>query len=334
MARNHKNPYRRLPGLGRGWMGISRLYLGTDHLLKVDSGFCTEAYRRFYFHDIQAIYLARTSRRQAINASLLAILLLWAALLLWIDGFSGVSGFLTSIPLLSVSGCLLVGMAINTLMGPTCRTELLTAVSRVPLPSLHRIRTARKALGRLGPLVEAAQGGVDPSALENALAEIRGQLTTTPVPSGAASRGERLGSLACFLLLIATGTLGLLHCWVNGMATFTLMNLAMLGALGSAIVTLVLVYYRNGARPLLSWAALGYSCIHALAVYAGMIAFGAMKQPERMNDHLGLLRGLAAIPVRDSLPIFTIYLVLAVAALAIGLAGLLLSARSRLVGKS
>ncbi len=52
--------------------------------------------------------------------------------------------------------CFLLAAA-SFLRGPTCRCTLSTAVQTQDLPSLNRVRTARKVLARIRPFIEAAQ---------------------------------------------------------------------------------------------------------------------------------------------------------------------------------
>src|SRR5207247_848529 len=66
--------YHRLPGTGRRRQGFvsasairSRIWLGKAHLLCVDSMVFSEDYKRFYFRDIQAVVIRRTSRGKIWN---------------------------------------------------------------------------------------------------------------------------------------------------------------------------------------------------------------------------------------------------------------------------
>lgn len=155
--------YRRLPGGGikRGsffaFTAIrSNLWAGSDHLLLVSSTGFTEEYRRFYYRDIQAFLVRKTGRGAAwsfISAAVLALLALLAFTRAPIsrDGFFWFWTLFLGIPFLIV-------LLVNLLKGPTCVCHIQTAVSREELPSLARMRTARKALAIVRPLIEAAQG--------------------------------------------------------------------------------------------------------------------------------------------------------------------------------
>jgi len=74
MARTEKE-YRKLPGRGfrkRSLLEVSRmlctLWLGKDHLLLVDSlGGYSEDYKRFYYRDIQALIIRKTTGGRTAN---------------------------------------------------------------------------------------------------------------------------------------------------------------------------------------------------------------------------------------------------------------------------
>jgi hypothetical protein len=54
--------YKKLPGRHVSIFGVKCLWQGPDHLLWVEAALGQEHYRRFYYKDIQAIVLQRTSR--------------------------------------------------------------------------------------------------------------------------------------------------------------------------------------------------------------------------------------------------------------------------------
>ena len=58
-----QSEYKRLPG--RSWLtlaGRHSIWLSSNHLLSVWNHYVTEDYKRFYFHDVQAIWIRETSR--------------------------------------------------------------------------------------------------------------------------------------------------------------------------------------------------------------------------------------------------------------------------------
>lgn len=130
----------------------SSLWLGKDHLLLVDTEGYSESYKRFYLRDIQAIILRRTNRRLvlAMITGLIASLLGLAAIA--IDDIAGKWVFIV---LVSIVG---IPFVLNFFYGPTCACKLQTAVQTEDLPSLSRVRRARKVLARIRPLIADAQG--------------------------------------------------------------------------------------------------------------------------------------------------------------------------------
>ena len=135
----------------------SRLWLAKDHLLSVNYKWYAEDYKRFYFRDIQAVILRKTRTARTINEVLtpLACIVLALALSLSIAG-SFDDGF--AIVWWIIGAVLLAFLVPNILMGPTCVCHLKTAVQTEELPSLRRLRRARKVLARVQPLIVAAQG--------------------------------------------------------------------------------------------------------------------------------------------------------------------------------
>ena len=165
----------------------SSLWLGKDHLLCVDTSGYTETYKRFYFRDIQAVIIRATGRRAVWNwiwgvPAIIFLLSLFGSL-----PYAGAAGpdsnlgeivffaFLTSI--------FAVALLINNLLGRACVCQLRTAVQIEDLPSLNRLRRARKVLGRIRPLITAAQGGqLSP---ENISHRMRTETQTSPAAAPA-----------------------------------------------------------------------------------------------------------------------------------------------------
>ncbi len=180
---NPASAYKRIPGRSRPNFGLlylfellftfslvalgerCRLFAGTDHLLVLRRRLFTETAHRFYYADIQAITVRRTS--SASLASLLLLLLSATSLAFMLIAprfapFSDVGVYL----LAGLSAGFVLGLALNILLGPTCITELYTAVHHERLECLSRWRTAQRALAQLQPRILAEQGPFDPSGLE------------------------------------------------------------------------------------------------------------------------------------------------------------------------
>lgn len=148
--------YKRLPGRSRQFLFHSTLWEGSDHILLVHTHGITESYRRFFYRDIQAVVICQTRSglTMTIVLGILAVI-------------SGVPAFF--VPLegavaLGVIAALFIFLAaVNHLRGPTCLCTIRTAVQTQELPSLNRMRIARKVLERLRPVIAAAQRDVAPA---------------------------------------------------------------------------------------------------------------------------------------------------------------------------
>jgi hypothetical protein len=160
----------------------SSLWLGEDHLLCIDSTHFAESYKRFQFRDIQAITIRKTRKREFWNFFLSLIMLLSIGILL--NTSSGISWWVATITILGVP------LMFNNILGPTCTAYLRTAVQLEELPSLNRIGRADKVLGRIRPLIAAAQGELSSEEASARLHELvessspAEQQQTTVVASG------------------------------------------------------------------------------------------------------------------------------------------------------
>ena len=169
--------YRRLPGLGRGMIGIARLWLGRDHLLAVHSTGYSEDYKRFYFRDIQAIITRKTEFGKIVNAGLVCLSIVFLAPALAASGalqlFLGIC-----------AAILVLALLVNWGRGPTCVCHIRTAVQTENLPSLNRLHTVRKVLAILRPVVEKAQSTLTPAGLRRFPdSPSATEPTTTPIPA-------------------------------------------------------------------------------------------------------------------------------------------------------
>ncbi len=147
--------YKRLPGRSRQLMNYATLWEGEDHLLFVQSHGVTEAYRRFSYRDIQAIVLCQTK-----NGLVTSIVLGVVAAAFGLGAVFSATA--VAIALGIVAGIFLLLALINLSLGPTCRCTLRTAVQTQELPSLNRLRSARRALGRIQARVNSIQRPVPP----------------------------------------------------------------------------------------------------------------------------------------------------------------------------
>jgi hypothetical protein len=156
--------YERLPGSGfqsQGRIPValfrSRLYLGADHLLRVEFSSFSEKYRRFYFADIKSIVLVKTNAWLILPIVCL-VLLFPCAFGIYSTLENGAALFFLSIPTV-----ILLYLAVSGLLrGRSCRAEIRTRAGLETLPALSRLRPARRALEKIVPLIVAAQGELGP----------------------------------------------------------------------------------------------------------------------------------------------------------------------------
>lgn len=175
--------YRKLPGRGASGMEYHRLYQAPDHLLLVASTGFTETYRRFYFRDIQAVVVRKTILG-AIQNGVIGFLAGICALGMAAGAATGFTlGWMLGwgIPLLFFLG--LLGW--NIARGPTCVCDVRTAVQVRRVGSVGRVRTARRLLERLRPLIDAAQGAMPPEEFRQRLDQARvAEAAAPPVIGG------------------------------------------------------------------------------------------------------------------------------------------------------
>lgn len=141
------------------------LWLGPDHILRVRTILFFEEYRRYYFRDIQAIVVTELSSSVAYYLYIAAALLAPAAAFL---------AYTQHLLWAVICALLAAGSALLGIQRRNCACYLKTSISTEALPSLRRLRNARKAVGIIQPEVDRVQGTVSREALEHAdLAAIR-----------------------------------------------------------------------------------------------------------------------------------------------------------------
>ena len=324
--------YKRLPGRGlrRGGfitVSLSRcsLYLGDDHILGVDSNGFSEDYKRFYFSDIQAIITRRT-RRGATWSIVLALMIASSsagALFLEVESVRILSWIL--------SGTFLAFLLVNIFRGPTCVCHIMTAVQEDQLPSLNRLRVARKVIETLRPAVERVQGRLNPEEVNIDPNEetLHAPRTTRPLRQpharghGIRHDGGTIHMLAFALILLdgfLTGIELLHHSPVIIGVSFGLTLLY------SICIIIALVKQHESDIPgtvrRMTWASLGYLCVSYLLGYVLMVTTLMTSRPEKMVTQWDLYRVILDLSPQDSRLVMGVYAFAAVCSLALGAVGL------------
>jgi len=142
--------YKKLPG--RGLVRATTIWLGPDHLLSAELAGIAEEYKRFYYRDIQAVIVRRTKTGFVVN-TVFGGLACFFALLALVDDVGWWSMFTIAI----------IVLIVNTIMGPTCKTSLKTAVQLEKLTPWGRVRRARRGISQLRERIAAAQGEISPA---------------------------------------------------------------------------------------------------------------------------------------------------------------------------
>jgi hypothetical protein len=188
-----EQPYTRLTRTRARAFGVvyaarSSLWLGVDHLLLVASNGYSETYQRFYFRDIQVLWMRRTDNWKywglawGVLAGLFALFSLVTA-----DVAIGYRLIFFGGPAFAFVAFLLLNLA----AGPSCICHLRTAVQMVELSPLNRVPRARRAFDRLRPLIAAAQGELAPEQIRAQLQPVaslaptgeEGTPVSTPTPA-------------------------------------------------------------------------------------------------------------------------------------------------------
>jgi hypothetical protein len=171
--------YKRLPGRGPRIRRLAalgsrcRLYLAVDHVLSVDNNGFSEEYKRFYFSDILAITTCKDRRWAGWMLVLPFLTLFSGAGALWAGRGTG------AVFLMAFCGVFLLCLLLHIVRGPTCICDIMTAVQKERLPSLNRVRTARKVIRLLEEGIARVQGTIGP---EEFAARLEAEPVAVPSP--------------------------------------------------------------------------------------------------------------------------------------------------------
>jgi hypothetical protein len=284
-----KKPYRKLSGTRFGLFFTHSLWQGDDHLLRVESGMAIERYWRFYFADVQAVLLHRTRAHHYWSLLWAILALAWGAGLL-IEPFPR---FLA----LGFGTFFLLLLAVNLILGPSCRVHLQTAVQVQQLPGLVRVRKARRVMDRIRKAAERIQGPLVPPAARPAddrpmEAPEAGRLAYRQPPGSraAAAQGQATFSPRLHQLLFGALLAGaFFHGW-HLLAPHPVPVVASHGLLLALIVVAIMALVRNyeGMRGSLlakaTWTSLALIALEGFFVYVLFIV-ASIKNPQTVYDN-------------------------------------------------
>jgi hypothetical protein len=330
-----KKRYKRLPGKGprRGGLisvSISKcsLYLSDDHILAVDSNGFSEDYKRFYFSDIEGIITRKTKRGVTWNIVLALMMAssLTGALFLEAESFR--------IFFWILSGTFLVFLVGNIFRGPTCICHIMTAVQEEQLPSLNRLRVARKVIGILRPAIEKAQGKLGPEEVK----ATESQGVVQPMLSMQNSRRSQgrkhqirhddgTMHMIAFALLLIDGLLTSINLFHHTVAMAVGSSFVMVMYSICIVIALVKQYGSDipGTVRRVAWASLGFICVSYFLSYILFILTIPtlmMRRPNAMITQWDMYRAMLDLSAQDSRLVMVVYVFAATCSLVLGALGL------------
>lgn len=331
MAAKEKE-YQRLPGSGPvkrrfSWASRSRarsrLYLGRDHLIRVETGW-TENYRRFYYNDILAIVVSNTI---AFVAWMIALGLICLIFISFGVVVHDLGARITFAIIAAVFGILLL---VHLLLGPTCRATIQTRVGKEELPSLRRLRTARKVIALLKPRIQAAQGDLNVDEVRQGLLPVgHGILSSTQAQEAVSSyRGAIHAWLFAILLVevlafaatvLQPGSVPAGVILPVLLAVVVLAVLSLVKQTGSAL--------RPGMR-LLAWLSLAHVIMCLAGIYVLMV-FTVVSHPKISNNQVEIWKEMFSIQVLPNHALLAVYAFVIVTAFLLAISGLVMWLGSR-----
>ena len=322
---SERSTYRKLPGKKKGFLiGYYTLWQGSDHLLQIYSRLGVEDYKRFYFNDIQAIITRKTSAGIVLNFILGVLTALFGL-------FAATSGGGWFIFNTIVSGVVLSIWVIHFFRGPTCETYLLTAVQTEKLHSLHRLKNTQSVMNQLRPLIERRQGRIEPEAF--------GQQSNHPT-SNHTQRKLNVGNrqiqkprkpekgrvhLVLFVLLLLEGVYIAFSFFYTHFA-LSLLSTAVTMLMGICVVVALVKQHESNLKQSLrtmTWAALGYVCFSFVSGYVLSLTL-TFKHPEIWQNQWELFKLISSISPWESPLLMTANIIGLIAAIIIGIPGLLM----------
>jgi hypothetical protein len=322
MARKARK-YRRLPGRPFSLIDIRSLWQGPDHLLWVESIFFSEHYKRFFYRDIQSLVIRRNGTHwlwSALWGGLALTFGLFAALL---PGTPYVSGIFTVVFLLT--------LGVNLALGPACSVYLQTAVQVQKLTTLKRVRTARKVIGRIKPLIEAVQGAWRQPQAFGAGAAARSDAPVDRAAETAPSESYRpVMHRLLFGILSLLGTLGIVQLLLKSLtvAVFDTLLHATIQILVIAALTRWYRQIKGSMIAKINWIALFFILIQTLVGY-GLFLAVSFRNPLINYHHWEMFKLMFQLQTTDHPLALTANLVYAGGSMVLGLSGLLAMRRRR-----
>jgi len=299
--------------------------MGDDHILAVDSNGFSEDYKRFYFSDIQTIVTRRT-RRGATWSIVLALMIACS-----LTGALFLENERARIFFWVFSATFLVLVFINILRGPTCICHIMTAVQEDQLPSLTRLRVARKVIGKLRLAIERVQGTFRPEEVNIDQKEGIFQPTRSTGRLRQPHAGEKqirhdggTVHLMAFAFLLLDGILIGIDLLYHSPVIIGVSSVLTLTYSILIIIALVRQVESDipGAVRKITWASLGFVCVSFFLSYVLMVTTLVTNKPERLVTEWDIYRIMLDVSPQDSPLVMGVFAFAATCSLALGALGL------------
>jgi hypothetical protein len=157
--------YLKVRGRGFSWKGHGSLWLAEDHLLEATSVIVLESYRRFFFREIRAFVVQRTSLRTVwgwlfggggIAFGVIAGLASWIGIANAKEDWH-VAFFVPAVLFGAAAAILLSLCVINLSLGPSCCCHVLTSTGWHTLTAPKRMSKAMSVQAQVSSLIQATQ---------------------------------------------------------------------------------------------------------------------------------------------------------------------------------
>jgi len=291
-----------------------------------------ENYRRFYYGDIRALVVGRTSRWLVMNVIFSAICALFLFLCLVVHERAGM------ISLGCTSACFGLLLLVNVLRGPTCRVMIYTALGGEPLPSIQRLRTARKVMALLKPRLLAAQGELPADEIPRRLAETAaGPVAALRPVISKAGQNNYGGGLHGWLfgLLLLNVAVITVYVFAQGLLPGAILMLVTAAVTGIAFVAAV---KQQGSRlgtglRNATWSAVVYVVACMGCGYVLMVGT-IIQHPRLSHDQFAIFNEIVRVPVLKTPWVLGIYSFLGGFALIVAVVGFILLLDHRRVTSS
>ena len=327
---NTEKKYKKLPGSKKGFLfGKHTLWQGSDHLLHIFSRFGVEGYKRFYFSDIQAIITRKTVVGKVLNGILAGLVLLFLLPAHLIDGYG-------SLFFLAGAAIMLFLLLINLYRGPTCQTQLLTAVQTEKLPSMHRLKNTCNIMDKLGPLIRQTQGSLTREDLNNIAPGPGSRRASTVAGQSKASvantprHDDGRAHMILFSILVVDAVLVASEFFISHAVTTVLNSVCGLCLGIFVIVALVKQHNSNlpGSLRILTWCSLGFVGINFLVGYIVGMVLAFNHNTGFGYNHWEVIKSISSLSPWDN-PLKLGYNIFVLGAASfLGIAGMILLGRS------